>query len=113
MDVKIKNGDICLNPNGSCVNVSGLEQAVQQVNLAIKIPKNSFIYDRNIGAINDIDFNDINNEKKIEALINECLLHTEVYASVEYIARSADSIKIGIIIDNGYEKCTTEVVIDG
>lgn len=113
MDIKIENNDICLKPNGEAVLISGIEQAVQQVILAVRIPKNSFIYDRNLGINGEVDYYTDGIEKKIEALINECLVHTDVSVKVLFISRNGERIVIGIEVYNGCESCNTEVVING
>ena len=58
MDIKIENGDIVLNENGSPVTVSGIEQAVQQVNIALKARAESFVYDRKTGIKDSFDFSE-------------------------------------------------------
>lgn len=114
MDIKIENKDIKISVNGMPVMIDGLDFAEQQVKLALKIPKNSFIYNREAGAFgNGFNFESENVEKKIESLINECLLHTEIYANVEYISRSGNYIFIGIVLDNGFENKAIEVRVNG
>lgn len=112
MDIKIENEDIVLNENGSPVTVSGIEQAVQQVNIALKARAESFVYDRKMGIKDSFDFSENNVEKKIEALLNECLVHTGVYAKVDYIA-GGDNITIGLVLNDGYKDYFTEVVVNG
>ncbi len=113
MDVKIENQDICLSPSARAVMIDGMEQAVQQVNLAVKIPKKSFVYDRNLGVNGEVDFNENGLEKKIEALVNECLLHSDVIVNILSVTKSGDRITIGFTADNGYESCMSEVVLNG
>lgn len=114
MDIKIENRDISISPSGMPVMVDGLDFAEQQVNLALKIPKNSFIYNREAGALSaGFDFESENIGKKIESLINDCLLHTGIYADVEYISRGGEDVFIGIIIDNGFENKAIEVTVNG
>ena len=114
MDTRIENEDIVLNPDGNSDYVTDIEQAVQQVNLALKIPKESFVYDRKIGAFEEsynIYRDDI--EKDIEAKVNECLLNTNVYADVEYVYRNVNVITIGLLINDGINFEHTEVIFYG
>ena len=114
MDIKIENRDICISPSGMPVTVDGLDLAEQQVNLALKIPKNSFVYNRKAGAFcGDFDYESENIEKRTESMINECLLHTGVYAGVEYISKSGDNVFIGIVLDNGFKNKAIEVTVSG
>ena len=113
MDIKIENGDLSIAQNGIPERVAGLEQAVQQVNFALKIPKGSFVYNREAGAFGDIDFSDVDVGKKIEAKVNECLLHTDVYAFVDYISSDGENVTIGFVLKNKFGECTTEVVVNG
>lgn len=114
MDIKIENGDISVSPSGIPNMIDGFALAEQQVNLALKIPKHSFIYNREAGAFSgSFDFEADNAEKKIESLINECLLHTEIYADVAYTARSGENILIGINLNNGFETKSIEVKVNG
>ena len=113
MDIKIENNDIALYKNGSPKLVSGINLAVQQVNLAFKIPFGSFIYDRRMGAFNEMDFSEINIEKKLESFINEALIHTDICVTVNYIARNSQNTVIGLSVDTGYENTETEVMVNG
>lgn len=114
MDIKIENKDIKISQSGMPIMVDGFDLAEQQVKLALRIPKNSFIYNREAGAFGGgFDFDAENAEKKIESLINECLLHTGIYANVEYISRSGVYVYIGIVLDNGFENKAIEVRVNG
>ncbi len=114
MDIKIENRDISISPSGMPITVDGFDFAEQQVNLALKIPKNSFVYNREAGAFGgDFDYEDENIEKKTESLINECLLHTGIYAEVDYISRSGENVFIGIILYNGFKNKAIEVTVSG
>ncbi len=114
MDTRIENKDIVLKPDGNSDYVTDIEQAVQQVNLALKIPKASFIYDRKIGAFEE-DYNIYKDEIEgdIEAMVNECLLNTNVYATVEYVNRNVNVITVGLLINDGINTEHTEVVFYG
>lgn len=112
MDIKIKDGDISVFESGVPEYVSGFEQAVQQINLALKIPRGSFVYNREIGFLSDFDFTESGAEKKIEALLNESLIHNGFYVSVDYISVNSRGTVIGITIDNGFESFAAEVIAD-
>ncbi len=114
MDIKIDNNDIKLKPNSEAVRLYGIEQALQQAELAIKIPNGSFVYDRSIGAFEDgFDFTEENDESKIESRINECLLHTNCQVDVLYISSRSSNTVVGIEVDDGKSKLFTEVIVDG
>ncbi len=114
-DIKIENGDIVLNPNSSAVTVSGISGAVQQAQLAVKIPRTSFIYDRSMGAF-EPGFNTSEDgaEGKIEARINECIINSDVYVKVLYLAlNGSDEVLLGLEVSDGKESVFTEVVLNG
>ncbi len=113
MDIKIKDKDISLTPSGIPETVSGFEQAVQQIGFALTIPRGSFVYNREIGLFSDFDFTESDAPKRIEALVNESLIHSAFYVGVDYISINSKGTVIGLIIDNGYEDFAAEVVIDG
>ncbi|MCH5303403.1 MAG: hypothetical protein J1E41_00945 [Ruminococcus sp.] len=114
MDIRIENGDIALKPDGTSEYVDDIWQLDQQINLAFKIPKASFVYDRKIGAFNEnFDFLEEGIMGNIEARLNECILKSQAYAKVEYIFQVNGRITIGVIVDDEVNPLFTEVHIDG
>ena len=49
MDVKITDGDIELLPDGAYMPISGLDEAIQHVRMAVLTNRGSFRYDRSFG----------------------------------------------------------------
>lgn len=115
MDIKIENKDITFDISDNIVEVSGIEQAVQQINLAMGVKKGSFIYDRSFGSeIHKADFSSENISKEIESLINESLVSIEnVYATVNNVRKILGRYRVDITVNNSYEEKNIEVVING
>ena len=51
MDIKIEKGDILLDESGNPITVQGVEEILQQIIIGTKIPKGSFVYNRNCGIL--------------------------------------------------------------
>ena len=115
MDIKIENNDITFDISDNIVEVSGIEQAVQQINLAMGVKKGSFIYDRSFGSeIHKADFSSESISKEIESLINESLVSIEnVYATVNNVRKILGRYRVDITVNNSYEEKNIEVVING
>lgn len=79
MDVKIENGDVCIDDSGNYVMIDGFDEVVQQVLIKITSEKGSFIYDRNLGSECTLSktLSDKPDIKVLEMLINESLAHME------------------------------------
>lgn len=114
MDIKIENGDTIISESGIPEMVSGIEEAIQKVNLAIKIRKGKFIYDRNIGTqIDSVIFEDKNASETVEMMLNECLIDTCVSVKVNYIETRQNKTYAGITVTNGFISQDTEVILNG
>ncbi len=115
MDIKIENKDIALDISDNFIEVSGIEQAIQQIKLAIGVKKGSFIYDRNLGSeIHKADFSGKSICKEIESLINESLVSLgEVYVTVNSIRENQGKFYADITVNMGYEKKDIEVILNG
>ncbi|MBQ9680454.1 MAG: hypothetical protein IJV48_07230 [Ruminococcus sp.] len=50
MDIRLSDGDIALTPAGDCEYISGIDEAVQRVRIAVLTKKGSFLYDRELGT---------------------------------------------------------------
>lgn len=113
MDIKIENRDIKLKTNSEAVRISGIEQALQQSELALRIPRGSFVYDRNLGAVgNDFSFTADNAASRLEARLNECLVHTDCYINVQYVEENDNSeVVVGIEVNDGKSMILTEVIV--
>lgn len=115
MDIKIENKDITFDISDNIVEVSGIEQAVQQINLAMGVKKGSFVYDRSFGSeIHKVDFSSESIFKEIESLINESLISVEnVYVTVNSVRKILGRYRVDITVNNSYEEKNIEVVING
>lgn len=102
MDVKIENGDVCIDNSGNYVMIDGFDEVVQQVLIKISSEKGSFIYDRNLGSECKLSktSSDKPDIKVLEMLINESLAHMEdVYVKLTdaYFSDGKLTMKITII----------------
>lgn len=115
MDVKLQNKDIELNPNGSAVKVQGIDQIIQQINIGTSVVRGSFALDKQLGImVADIDFENDNALKNLEAVLKEMLINTpEVNIQVNYINISDDDKTAGITVGDGYSTRDIEVKING
>ena len=114
MDIKIENKDIALNINGSPVMISGVESAVQQLQLASRVYKGEFIYDRQMG-MDVLGKNYMNTEytnKMLEAMLNEFLINVpDVRVTVISLEDSLRMKKAICKVADSFETMETEVII--
>ncbi len=115
MDIKIENKDIAVDISDNFIEVSGIEQAVQQIKLAIGVKKGSFIYDRSFGSeIHKADFSSDSICKEVESLINESLISLgNVYVTVNSIWENSGNFYADITVNMDYEKKDVEVILNG
>ncbi|MBR1731219.1 MAG: hypothetical protein IJ725_02155 [Ruminococcus sp.] len=113
-DVRIKNGDIVVYPNGFCENVSGFDEVIQRIEVAASFPKGSFAYDRNLGLFRSApDFESDNILSTLESFINEALIDTEVYVKVSSTREENGEYYALITVTDGIRGKETEVRVNG
>lgn len=113
-DVKIRDNDIVINPNGFPGVVSGFDAVVQQIAIMASIPKGSFAYDRELGLFKGTpDFDSDNIDSTIESLINEALIKEEVYVAVNGIRQQDNEYYAAVTVSDGIREKETEVKIYG
>ncbi len=112
MDTKIELGDFIVRMNGFAETVDGEEQIKQQIYFAANIPKDSFIYDRSMGAFSgNIDTNSKNAERTAETLINEGLIKTGIKVNVKKIEKRIGQTAVMLTADDGFKIIDTEVIV--
>lgn len=75
MDTKIENGGFVMNSRGIPETVSGLEEVLQQIKIALTINKGSYRYNRNLGSrIKEIDLSYEHAEDRLKMTANEALV---------------------------------------
>lgn len=113
-DIKIENNDIVVYPNGFPKNISGFDAVLQQIEIAASFQKGNFAYDRKLGLSGEeLDFDSDNIESTIESLINETLINTGVYVTVNALTENEDTHYADITISDGIREKEAEVRING
>jgi phage baseplate assembly protein W len=108
MQALIRNGDFVLDNNNHIINISGIDEIVQEILLSLMIPKGSFFLDKNLGSnLYNLKFacnSDINQEVSIiigKALENfadvsvcnfECSLSDEKILKVNFVLNVHDKL---------------------
>lgn len=115
MDIKIEKGDILLDESGNPITVQGVEEILQQIIIGTKIPKGSFLYNRNCGINTaDLDFNSDKILKTLEVLMNEMFVGSKgVFVKAENIKNEEGKYIIQIAVTYGKNEIHREVIIDG
>ncbi len=113
-DIKIKNNDIAVCPNGYPVIVEGFDEVIQRIEIAALINKGSFAYDRSLGLFaEEPDFDSDNIISTLESLINEALINTDVYVTVNSLRHNGDNYFASIKVSDGCREKETEVKVYG
>ena len=113
MDIKIDNKDIALKDNGMPVVIVGIEQVLQQLQIASNVEKGSFIYDRELGLeITEEIMESVNRDKTIETLLNELLIEVpNVTVTVKSVNVESSKKTVTVTVTDGYKSMETEVII--
>ena len=113
-DIKIANSDIVICPNGYPETVDGFDEIFQQIETAASFNKGSFAYDRNMGLfLSAPDFESDSIISTLESLINEALVNTGVYVTVNSLRQNGNKYYAAITVSDGFRQKETEVKIYG
>lgn len=113
-DIKISNKDIVIAPNGFPETVSGIDEIIQRIAIAAAFKKGSFAYDRNMGLFSDtLNYDSDNILSTIESYINEALVDTGVYVTVNSVRLENGEHYVAVTISDGFRDTETEVRING
>ncbi|MBQ7505142.1 MAG: hypothetical protein IJT79_07490 [Ruminococcus sp.] len=113
-DVKIRDNDIVVLPNGFTEVVSGFDAVIQQIEILASIPKGSYAYDRELGLYRrEPDFESDNIISTIESLINEALINEKIYVTVNGLRQQDNKYYADITVSDGIRSKETEVKIYG
>jgi hypothetical protein len=95
--------------------LTGFDELIQQIKIAVGIKKGTFPYDRDLGMESyGGSFTDEKAIKTIEALINESLVNLGgVFVTVNKLSKKKGSYYATITVNNGYTTQDTEVMING
>lgn len=75
MDLKWEPGGVTLGSNGLPLQVDGLEEALQNIALRLRLPRGSFLYDPTLGSgLGKLDPAEENSAQRAWALASEALL---------------------------------------
>lgn len=114
MDAKIENSDIVLDSIGNYVMIDGFEEIVQQALIAVKVPKGSFVYDKDLGS-DCYSYDYLSDNKKLqvfEMLMNEALsLIGDIYIKVKFVTTVNTRAKLSFTIFTNGESIDKEVMI--
>ena len=112
MDIMIVNRDISVLPNGYPETVEGFDEIFQRVIIGLSFLKGEFAYDRNLGILREnMDFESENAMSTIESCINEALVNTDVYVSVNSITVDEGQVTLALTASDGHREKTTEVSV--
>lgn len=111
MDIELVNGDVNVSISGEYSFVKGIEEALQRAVLCAKIPKGSFIYNKDLGTeLGKINIESSLAAKTAEMLISEALMGTDVKVTVISLAKvESGKCKAELEIENSEEKRFAEV----
>ena len=107
-DVMIADNDIAMYPNGEAVLIDGTDAAVQQIKIALKVPRGAFAYDRELG-IPSVSLT--GDPDKAEELLNEALVNTPVYVRINSAAEQGNGVVLGLTVSDGFGSEQREVNI--
>lgn len=114
MDLKLENGDIATETNGSPVKVYGIDELIQQAVICITVPKGSYIYDRNLGSQCHRLKDGFSPEDifKLEQFINESIYSLgNIYAKVKSASVDGGKLRVTAEFTAGDETYEKEVVL--
>ena len=113
-DIKIRDKDIVIYPNGFPGIVSGFDAVVQQIEIMAAVVKGSFAYDRELGLYKgEPDFARDNIVSTLESLINEALINEKTYVTVRALRQEGNDYFAAITVSDGIREMETEVKING
>lgn len=114
IDVRLRNYDTVVYPNGLFESVSGFDEIIQRINIAASFQKGSFAYDRELGLFKSApDFDSDNIISTLESQINEALINTDVYVTVNGLRQDNNEYYAAITVSDGFGSKETEVKIYG
>lgn len=114
-DIKIENQDIVLNPNGSGYLISGIDKAIQQIQIGATVKKGKFIIDTNLGVnIDNIDIESKDALKNIEAVIKEAIINVpNIAIKANEIIENGNKVAVNLTVNDGSKSKDIEVTIYG
>ena len=113
MDVRLSNGDVYTSSGGGTVYISGLEEAVQRVMLAVSTQKGSFRYDRSFGTdYSELSAGDVMLKEKLDMRVKEATAGIEG-TDVEALSVDAVNKTAQIRITHGGGAAVTAVDLNG
>ena len=113
-DARISGGDIVYGEDGSPELVEGIDLLSQQAEFAARIPKGSFIYDRELGAFGDLpNDSDPDRDRKYEAMMREAMIKTEGKLEVDSTARVSGVMTMTLTLSDMTDSIQREVSLIG
>lgn len=113
MDVKVHDGDINVTSSGDYVYITGLQEAVQRVRIAVTTVKGSFVYDRDLGTdYSGLRIDDPLLPEKLELLWQEACADIGD-TTVELAAWRPNTVTAELRIGYLDQKVMTEVDLSG
>ena len=113
MDIKLYNRDIVFGKGGNPVTLTGIDEIIQKIKIALTAPKGSFIYDRNLGAFENGFDPQRDTPASLEMILNECLI--DCGCSVEVLGHRASGNRLYALlkVNDGFKNYEREVLING
>lgn len=111
MDVKIENYDIVTDNSSAAVMIGGVDEVLQKIRIALTVPRESFAYDRSMGAFSGEKTDE---PAAVESLINEALLGSRYLVEVTDAFFGEDGeLVVSLRLSDGIDSTDAEVVING
>jgi hypothetical protein len=113
MDVKITNGDLALNADGSLDYLYGIDEAVQRVLIAASVQRGAFLYHRGLGTdYGTLGADDPMIREKLDLLLREATAGI-TDADVQVIGFDRDTMTASVKVKTADGERTTEVKLNG
>ena len=114
MDIRLKDGDLYLD-SGAFSYVKGIDEAAQRAMIACTVKKNSFLYDRDLGADTfSLDRTSPDYERALQMALREAVYAVpDICLSVKAVKKIRNSAIAVLQIEQSGKTRETEVIIDG
>ena len=114
MDIRLKDGDWYFE-NGAFSYVKGIDEAAQRAMIACTVKKNSFLYDRDLGAdTSSLDRTSPDYERALQMALREAVYTVpDIRLTVKAVKKYRNSAVAVLEIERSGETRETEVKIDG
>lgn len=113
MDSKLENMDLVLDAAGSPVSVTGMEELLQRAVLRMTIPKNTFVYNRDLGCTaGEILLSQNKSLESIEMRMNEALASIDgIWVKIIRAEQEVNRIRVTAAVQYKEKTVGKEVIL--